>query len=69
MQGWLTDHCAGVQEKNASAVPAPAAAGSAEKGENPRLVVVKHMHRHDRASGQQDADVSTSSNQQPAKQV
>ena len=60
----------GVQEKNNSAVSAPAAAATAtEKGENSRLVVVKQMHRHDRTAGQQEADVSSSSSQQPGKQV
>ena len=70
MSAWRPHLVACVQEKSTRAVPAPpAAAAAADKGESSRLVVVKQMHRHDRAAGQHDADVGTSSSQQPGKQV
>ena len=56
------------QEHHQSIVPPPPAAG-VENGETSHLIVVKHMHRHDRPASQHEADASTSGSHQPRTQV
>ena len=65
---WSLNNACVAQEHHQSIVPPPPAAG-VENGETSHLIVVKHMHRHDRPASQHEADASTSGSHQPGTQV